>query len=288
MEKYRLMMKGLQEHYGKWALITGASSGIGECFAATLASKGLNLVLIAHNEDRLRGVAGNLSMEHGITCRVIATDLTEESAVEMITHQTSDLEIGLLINCAGYALTGSFLENTAEVQLRLNKINSSVPMLLCHSFGKKMVVRGKGGIINVSSVSGMMPLPGWAVYAASKAFLLSFSQALWHELKPSGVDVLALCPGATKTSFHLKSGIRQAGLNPATVVQTALKDLGRKPSVVVGSSNKFIAFLMLLIPLKTRIAMGAGAIRKMRRAPNESQMYQVTNRQLPRGGEGPM
>lgn len=257
-------MKNLKTKYGDWALITGASSGIGLCFAEELSRLGFNLILVARNEDKLNGLSQLLSEKYSIKCEVIVTDLTKEESVEIIIERTKAKEVNMLINNAGYALTGEFLAATKQSQMDLVKINSLIPMQLTHHFGQKMMVKGKGGIINVSSISGTMPLPNWSAYAASKAFLKSFSEALCYELKPKGIDVLALCPGATKTNFHEAAGINASGLSVKQVVDTALLNLGKRPSVIVGTKNKWLVSFMALLPLKIRLKLGAIGINKMK------------------------
>lgn len=256
-------MDKLKIKYGDWALITGATSGIGKCFAEILAEKGFNLVLVARNGEKLSTLAKELSVIHAIQCKIISTDLTNETSVEDIIQKTSTIQVGLLINNAGYAVTGNFLEGSRSSHTGIVKINSLVPMLIVYEFGKRMEENKKGGIINVCSVSGMMPLPGWASYAASKAFLISLSQSLWFELKPKGIDVLALCPGATKTNFYETANVKSSGLDPKEVVYAGLNYLGKKPSIVVGNSNRFMAFFMQVLPIKLRIKTGALAIQKM-------------------------
>lgn len=257
-------MRNLKTKYGDWALVTGASSGIGLCFAEELSRMGFNLVLVARNEDKLNRLSRSLSEKYRIRCEVIAVDLTKEKSVGVIIERTETKEIGMLINNAGYASTSEFLAATNQSQTALAKINSLIPMQMSHYFGQKMMIKGKGAIINVSSVSGTMPLPNWAVYAASKAFLKSFSEALWYELKPKGIDVLALCPGSTNTNFHEAAGMKAGGLSAKQVVDTALKNLGKRPSVIVGTTNNWLVFFLTILPLKFRLKLGAIGINKMK------------------------
>lgn len=255
-------MNNLKEKYGDWALITGATSGIGKCFAETVAEKGFHVVLVARNKEKLEHLANELSAIYAIQCRVIVTDLTKETSVHDIIQKTSAIQVGLLINNAGYTFTGNFMEHSKGSQADIVKINGLIPMLLSYEFGKLMTENKKGGIINVCSVSGMMPLPGWASYAASKTFLLSLSQSLWFELKPKGIDVLALCPGATKTNFHKTAKVNSSGMKPEEVVYSGLRYLGKRPSVIVGKRNTFMVFVMQFLPLKLRIKTGAMAVKK--------------------------
>lgn len=259
-------MKNFKNKYGNWALITGASSGIGKCFAETLSQINFNLFLVARDENKLNQVSKELSEKYQIKCEIIVADLTNERSIDYIIQKTKDREVNLLINNAGYSLTGDFLADTVKSQTDLMKINSLIPMQLCQRFGQKMLVKGKGGIINVSSVSGVMPLPKWTIYSASKAFMKSFSESLWYELKPKGIDVLALCPGATKTNFYKTAKINSSGLSAKKVVNVALKNIGKRPSIIIGTGNKFLMAFISIFPLKLKIKLGAIAVEKMRSA----------------------
>jgi short-subunit dehydrogenase len=256
-------MNPLLKNYGPWAIITGASSGIGKCFAYSLASVGFNLVLVARDYKKLTVVSTELTKAYTIQCKIIVADLSTEEAVPVIIQETKHIPIGILINNAGYSLTGNFTNDTIESQTKLMKINSLIPMQLCHHYGLLMKSARRGAIINISSVSGMMALPKWNVYAASKAFLISFSKSLWYELKPFNIAVLVVCPGATKTNFHTTATINSSGGSPEIVVNKALKSLGKKPLVIIGFSNYVIAIMMRLFPTKIKIKLGSKAIDRM-------------------------
>lgn len=254
-------MAGFYQKYGDWALITGASSGIGEEFARQLAALRFNLVLVARRKNKLDDLSVELKRKYGISIVVVATDLSKENFLDDIVSLTQGIEVGLLINNAGFALTGNFLDHPVEDELSLLNVNCRAPLLLSHYFSKRMVGNGKGGIINVASVSALMPLPFWTNYSASKAYLHRLSQGLWYELKNKNIDVLSLCPGATKTGFAKVAGTNMAGMDVKPVVSAALNGLGKLPALIVGSGNRFIAFLLRLLPQKTIIKMGANAIR---------------------------
>ena len=258
-------MSDFTSKYGPYALVTGASSGIGAQFANDLEKFGFNLVLVARRKEILDAMASNLTAAQKIDVRVIALDLADPVSIPELIRQTDDLEIGLLVNNAGFALTGSFLDHEIEDEAALFQVNNTVPILLSHAYGRKMKDRGKGGIINVASAVAFFPMPFWTSYAASKSCLLSFSMGLHGELQSKGVDVLALCPGATETEFAKRAGISFSGMKVETVVSTALSSLGRKPVVVVGAVNWLLTTMMKWLPLSWTASMGKMAVKSMTR-----------------------
>ena len=242
--------------YGPWALITGASSGIGEQFAWQLAQSGLNLVLVARREERLFTLADALKASAGVEVRVIKSDLSQDNFMADIIDQTADIEIGLLVNNAGFANTGPFLNSQLEKELELLHVNCRAVMLLAHHFGNHMQQRGRGGIIFLASIVAFSASPQWSQYASTKAYQLMMAEALHEELKKSGVDVLALCPGATSTEFQKVAGIRDfMTMDAETVVKKGIKALGKKPSVIPGFINNYNIFCLRFFPrwLNTRI-----------------------------------
>ena len=257
-------MTHLKEKYGEWALITGASSGIGEEFAKQLANLKFNLVLVARRQEKLEELSELLVAQHHIETVIVPLDLTHPLFLEEIAQQTNYLQIGLLINNAGFALTGSFLEDKPELQLQLLDLNCKAPLLLSHFFGNKMIPRAKGGIINIASASAFLPMPYWSNYAASKAYLLHFTEGLWFELKEKGIDVLAVCPGATKTGFAERATVRSSGMNPTDVVSESLKFIGRRPTLTPGLNNKLSTLFLKLLSRKALIKIGAKVVENMR------------------------
>jgi short-subunit dehydrogenase len=190
-------------YLGSTALITGASKGLGEVFAEALAARGMNLVLVARSMDALQTLADRLTAKYGVQCFALAADLADPGAANQIGAEVERLgiQIDLLINNAGLGLTGSFLTHDIEKEQAVIQVNVQALVALTHKFGSSMASRGKGGIINLASNSAFQPLPNMATYAAAKAFVLYFSEALQHELKDAGVRVMAACPGPTATSF---------------------------------------------------------------------------------------
>ncbi len=249
--------------YGPWAVVTGASSGIGEEFCRQLAALKMNLALVARREENLKKLAADLGGKHNIKIKIISVDVSQSDFMKQITAVTDTLEVGLLVNNAGFALTGDFFGHTLDEELSLLNVNCRAPIVLSHIFGNKMAKRGKGGIINVSSVAAYMPMSFWSNYAASKAYLLSFSDGLSFELKGKGVDVLALCPGGTRTEFSKVAGIKSGGVEPVGVVELALKSLGKKSSVIPGLGNNLIPVLNRLLPRQWLTNLGAKVVALM-------------------------
>lgn len=239
-----------------WILITGASAGIGEAFARRFAREGWNLVLVARSRKRLEALREELEERHAIQAHVIEMDLTKEDAVRRIFEETNHmgLEIEGLINNAGSSRRGKFFETGLDDYLKVAHLNIRALMELTHRYGKEMVKRKRGFIINVSSTASFQPLPYTAVYAATKAFVTFFTEALWMELKGVGVRVLNLCPGLTKTGFGIAAGyhdFRQDSFaqRPEEVVETAFRALNtNQPTVISGFQNRLLYYLARLAP----------------------------------------
>lgn len=242
------------------ALVTGASSGIGEIFARELASKKTDLVLVARSQDKLDQLATELSSKYKIKTLVIAQDLTEVQARQLVfdTVQAQGLTIDLLINNAGFGDYGAFSDRPLSKQLAMVQLNISAVVELTGLFLPLMQQRGDGAIINLSSIAGFQPIPYMSVYAATKAFILNFSEALWVENKDLGVRILAVCPGPTESKFYDRADFpdNATGLNGMTmasaekVVQESLKALDKGQSTLVagGFANQIIVNLPRLVP----------------------------------------
>jgi short-subunit dehydrogenase len=258
-------MKKFKEKYGPWALITGAGAGIGAEFADQLAALGLHLILVDRREDPLEAVAKRLTSEYGIEVKMIKKDLEQPDFLDDLLQVTHSLEVGLLVNNAGYALTGDFLDHDLEKELGLLYVNCRAPLILSHEYGRKMVERGRGGIIFLSSIAAFLPMPFWTHYSASKVYDLHMANGLYLELKDKGVDVLALCPGNTKTGFSDVAGIRSIGMTPEPVVRHAVKKLGKKPLVVPGIGNRFITFSTRMMSQLGNIKIGAKVVQDLRK-----------------------
>lgn len=244
---------GLTARYGEWALVTGASSGIGAALARQIAADGTKVVLSARREDRLEALAGELERDHGVETRIVVADLAEPDGPGRLLDAVSDLEIGLLVNNAGLGYAGRFDLLDRERLRRLVAVNCEAPLVLTHALVQGMRERGRGAVMIVGSVAGRLPLPLHAVYSATKAFDGFLGEALWAELRASNIDVLALEPGTTDTEFQEVAGeIAHPGQDPDEVAALGLRSLGQQPSVIAGWRNWLranAAFRLLTRPL---------------------------------------
>ena len=249
--------------YGPWALVTGASSGIGKSFAELLGEEGFNLVLTARRTDRLEKLASNLRRTHRIETRIITADLGKPAGIEAIEKGTEDLEIGLLVSNAGYATPGSFLKADPDTEASLIHLNVTAHMHLSHFFGQRMITRGQGGIILVSSTVAYQAVPLLANYNGAKSYVLNFGEVLHYEWRDKGVDVTVLAPGATASYENGKAWggmdlekMPVIWMKPAKVAESALDALGKKSTIIPGIVNQIMAFVMSrLVPRKTASQM---------------------------------
>jgi uncharacterized protein len=258
------------EKYGPWALITGGASGIGAEFGRQLAGCGLNLVMVDVQDGLMRDHAAALKDSCGIEVRTVTVDLSESDFMDAIRPVIADLSIGLLVNNAGYGSVGEFMKTDIREMLLTIAVNCRAPMVLARELGPAMMERGRGGIIFLSSSSAVQGAPIIANYAGTKAYNLILAEALWDELRMYGVDVLAICPGATNTPALSKSGACVENvpgmpiMEPGPVVAEALKSLGRTPSIIAGRMNRFGAFVMTrLFSRQTAVAYMGKNTRKL-------------------------
>ena len=235
-----------KEKYGQYALIAGGSDGLGFAFAEAIARRGLNLVLIARREDRLKAAAARLKETYQIDIISIAADMADyENVKERIS--ALNLSIGLLVYNAAFAPIGLF-ENTSEDQLALAAaVNVKAPLLLTKLLSAPMIQQNRGGIVLMSSLAGAQGSPNLAAYAATKSFNAILAEGLWKELKPHGIDVIACCAGAILTPGYQKA--EKAKPAPGTmeaseVAEQTLNALGRGPVVIPGAINKIGRFIL--------------------------------------------
>ncbi|HTT87180.1 MAG TPA: SDR family oxidoreductase [Acidimicrobiales bacterium] len=231
------------------ALVTGASSGLGEAFARALAASGHDLVLVARTGPALERLAGELEVAHGAKAEVLVADLAAPDGVgAAATRVTEGVAVDTVVNCAGFGRYGRFVELPLEGETGQVQVNVLALVALSHAALRTMVPRRSGGLLNVASVAGFAPTPGGATYSATKAFVLSFTEALHDEAAGTGVHVSVVCPGFTRTDFQRRAGVAAAGIpaaawsEPAAVVDAALKALARNQAVCVpGLVNKVTA-----------------------------------------------
>ncbi|HJQ84719.1 MAG TPA: SDR family oxidoreductase [Candidatus Binatia bacterium] len=248
--------------YGEWALVTGASAGIGTVFARRLAAAKRNVVLVARRADRLEALADELRRSSGVETRVVAEDLERDGAVERIEARVAHLAIGILVNNAGFSAVGRFERVPRAKILGMIRVNCLAVAELTHAFLPGMTARRRGAIIIVSSVAGYQPLGLAATYGATKAFDLMLGEALWSENQDTGVDVLVLSPGPVDTEFqHVAGETPHPGATPESVVDVALQALGRKPSVIAGGLNKARTFGVRFAPRAQVARLAHGVMR---------------------------
>jgi short-subunit dehydrogenase len=253
----------------KVTLITGASSGIGEAFARRLAADGHDLVLVARSEPALHELCDELMLRHKITAHYIVLDLTEPGSDEQLFAETDKhgFEVEWLINNAGFGSMGDFAVLDGRHELKMVQLNVSALVSLTHHYLREMRLRHRGTVINVSSAAGFQPIPFMATYAATKAFVTSFSESIAEENQSEGIRILALCPGPTKTNFfrasEIKDPIRIKGLQSAEeVVDAALKGLVKgRSKVVSGWANYAGSVLGRVVPTSVSTRVIARSLR---------------------------
>jgi len=243
-------MTNLKEKYGPWAVVTGASSGIGREFAIQLARAGLNVVLIARRKQLLDELSREISNSYSVETRVIDADLASEDAFDGIESLTKDLDIGLLVSNAGAGFPGAYLKDSLQSRTSVVQLNVLATVRLTYLFGKKMQQRGRSGILLVSSVGALLAGPWLANYTATKAFILSLGESLSIEFEQQGIDVSVLLPGATRTEMAAKEGADFSHVpdfmwySTDFVARAGLAALGRKTVVIPGAVNRISSFIM--------------------------------------------
>ena len=249
-----------------WALVTGATSGIGAAFARELGRRGFRLILTGRRETELRAVGSEIGEER---VELLLAELSEERDLERVLRSAEGRAIDVLINNAGFGIGKRFHRGDLKEEIRMARVHVEAPMRLIHAVAPGMVERGRGLIVNVASLAAFAPLPGSATYSATKAFLVAFSESLAMELGSSGVRVQALCPGFVRTHFHsglrmpervLRGGFFLRWSTPEAVVRASLRALGgRKVVCIPGFGNRFLRGVLALVPraLYYRVLTGA-------------------------------
>ena len=253
--------------YGPWALVTGASSGIGEAFARQLSQKGVHVVLVARREERLNTLADALRTD-GVEALPVTADLATDEGLADVVTACEGLDLGLLVLNAGFGLKGAFCDIALEQQRNMVKVNCLATLELVHRLGVPMRERKRGGIVITSSTAAWQGTPWSAAYAASKSFGLLLAEGLAVELKEHGIDVLALCPGATDTEGPKRTGVdpdRVPGpiMSPANVAACALLALGRAHVVVPGWHNRLGTMLLRAVPRKMASVLAGRTMRRV-------------------------
>ncbi|MNW48066.1 Fatty acyl-CoA reductase [compost metagenome] len=250
------------DYSNKLALVTGASSGIGKVYAKQLAARGSHVVLVARSQDKLEAIAGDIKRQYGVQAVVLACDLSQVDAPRQLADQIAELglTVDILINNAGFGTHGRFEELDPGREQEEIMLNTASLVDLTHRLLPHMLRRGDGVVVNVASMAAFMPCAYSAVYGATKAFVISFSEALWAEMRGRGVRVLALCPGATDTGFFDAVGSTDMAAGnklstPEKVVQTGFRGIDQGRSYIIeGRSNSFMAQMIRFVS-RRRVAL---------------------------------
>ncbi|MBW2262630.1 MAG: SDR family NAD(P)-dependent oxidoreductase [Deltaproteobacteria bacterium] len=263
------MTTGFGERYGPWALVAGASDGLGAAFGRAIAARGLSVVLVARSADKLEALAEEIRSEHGVEARPVVQDLGSPDLVDALEEKTAGLEVGLVVYNAGLSIIGPFLDQPLENHLETLQVNCRGPLALTHHYGRPMARRGRGGIVLMSSLAGFQGSALVASYSASKAFDLVLGESLWEELREQGVDVLSCCAGATRTPNYIASEpvhgrLKAPEMEPEEVVEEALASLGSRACVVAGSGNRLLGFILhRLMPRSLAVRIMGASMRRM-------------------------
>jgi short-subunit dehydrogenase len=252
--------------YGPWALVTGASSGIGEQFARILGGMGLNLLLTARDQDRLAAIAADIRQSSSVEVDVLAADLAAEGVVEEILDWTANYELGLLVSNAGFGLKGLHETQRAQDLRAMLQVNCHAPTLLAHGLLPRFRQRPCAGIIITGSIEGFVAFPWSTAYAASKAYVRALGEGLAWECRDSGIAVEVLCPGSTDTPALVKQGFdadKMAGvMAPSDVASQALAQLGNRTIFVPGRGNRFLGWLLSNLPRGVAVNFAGNAMKQ--------------------------
>jgi short-subunit dehydrogenase len=262
----------LKQKYGTTALVAGASEGIGAAFATYLAEEGMDLVLIARRIQPLQELADSLQNRYKINVTAIQCDLSDTNATQYIEDEMNGREISLIVYNAALSYIGPFIENSPQNISLAAQVNMITPLNMVRLYGEKMVARGKGAIILMTSLAGFQGSGNLSLYAATKAFNRILGESLWYEWKSKGVDVIACCAGATSTPGYKNSQPDKTGfftprvLNPEEVPHECFKKLGKQPSFITGRGNRWASFIMQkILPRKMAVNIMGDTTKKMYR-----------------------
>lgn len=254
--------------YGPWAVVTGASSGIGRAFAEQLAAAGLNLALAARSTERLESLGETLKGTHGIVYRVITADLSRPEGASIIIDATEDLDVGLLVSNAGGGRPGPYLDQDLEELHRRLVLNATTHLELVHAFGQRLTARGRGGIVIVSALGAHHGIPNMAHDAAAKGYALNLGVALHYELAPAGIDVTVMLPGNVDTPIIDALGLDRASLPvrpqpPERAVRETLAALAKHQPILI--PGRMMRLMTRLLPRTISIRLNARMLGKAAR-----------------------
>ena len=250
--------------YGPYALVTGASEGIGQAIAEELAQSGINVLLVARREDVLHKLAQRLESQYGVLCPVIGADLSKSDEIEKMFRITDQLDIGLVVCNAGFGTAGNFLDSDLAIEMNMLNVNCAALVSMTHHLGRQLKARGRGGLILLSSILSMQGVPRSAHYAATKAYVHALGEALQEEWKGTGVDLLIVAPGPVATGFASRSKMQLGkAATPKVVAQESLAALGHKKVIHPGWLAKLMVFALSTAPRSIRIKIMGAIMRDM-------------------------
>lgn len=242
------------ERYGDWAVVTGASDGIGRAMAIELAARGVSLLLVARRRDRLEAIATELRGQFGTQCRVVSADLGNSGGIDAVMAEAAELDVGTLVAAAGFGTSGSFIRNQISTELEMIDVNCRAMVALAHYFGRRFAERKRGAIVLMSSLLAFQGVPRASNYAATKAFVQTFAEGLRIELRPYGVDVIASAPGPVRSGFEARANMRLGqAADPSVVANHTLDALGRKTTVRPGGLAKLLEAALNPLPRNGRV-----------------------------------
>jgi hypothetical protein len=252
--------------YGPWAVVAGASEGLGAAFADALGARGLNLLLLARRSAHLHAVAERVRESAKVEVRTQVFDMARTDLAGALEDLTADLDIGLALYNAAHAPVGDLVSRPIDDLLHVVDVNVRGPLVFARTLAPKMIARGRGGLVLMSSLAGYQGAPRIATYAASKAFNIVLGEGLWRELRPHGVDVVVSSAGAIRTPGYAKAATKDAPgtLDAKIVAETTLDALGRGPVVVPGAINNFARFVLgRVLPRRTAIDIFARSTKEL-------------------------
>ena len=250
--------------YGPWAIVTGASDGLGRAFARRLAARRINLVLVSRRVAALSVLAEELQINHAIRCVVIPLDLADPRSVASLEEQTEHLDVGLVVAAAGFGSIGPFLDRPLKGEAEMLEVNAGAVLRIAHRIGQRLVARRSGGLVLFGSVVGFQGTPLSANYAATKAYVQSLAEALAVEWAPLGVDVLSCAPGRVATGFAARAGMAMGkAANPEDLVEPCLEALGRRTTVRPGGLAKLLGYGLGTLPRSLRVRVMHNVMRGM-------------------------
>ncbi|RMD84646.1 MAG: SDR family NAD(P)-dependent oxidoreductase [Candidatus Dadabacteria bacterium] len=251
--------------YGSWAVVTGASSGIGRALAEELARRGVSVLAVARRRDRLESLRAQIVSSGTAECEYVVCDLADPRFLEHLLPACAGKDIGLVACNAGVGAKGLHAQTPPEQIARVVAVNCTAAALVARAFLPRLLKRGRGGLMITGSIEGYLGFPYSATYSASKAFARSLGEAIWGETRSSGIDVLVLAPGATDTEILDAQGIARARLSgvmkPEAVAKAALDHLGRGPHFVPGAHNKMMVAAMKVLPRRLAVRLAGRAMR---------------------------